>query len=101
MDCDSDVGADCRHRLDWMMDKPPFVALMASAAVLAAEECHALLQVRLREQPFAIILRPQSVQEWLRLYTDHRAVGKSLVEVFSETLLAGLQGSDDEIAAFL
>src|ERR1043165_9106771 len=101
MDCDSNLLKDCRHRLEWMKDKPPFVALMASAAVLAADECYALLKVCAGEQAVPVTLSPQSVRKWLRLYSRRNAITKALVEVFSETFVSILQGSEDEIDACL
>jgi hypothetical protein len=100
MDCDSNRPG-CRYRCEWLSDNPGFAALISSAPVLAADECHALLQVCAGEQPFPASLKPQRDQEWLRLYTNHRAVTKAVAEVFSEPVIAILQGSHDEIMALL
>jgi hypothetical protein len=101
MDCDSIRLVDCHHRLGWMRGKPVFVALLASGPVSAADECHALLQACAGEYPISVSLTPQNVKTWLRLYTKHRAVTKAVADVFLETLVAGLRGSDGDIAEFL
>lgn len=101
MDCKAQTLAGCKHRRAWTADKPPLIALLASAPVLAADECHALLQATIGELSFPESLQPRQVDQWLRLYTDHRLVARVVAEAFLETSVATLHASEDDLAAFL
>lgn len=84
-----------------MRDKPPFVALMSSAAALAADECHGLLQVCIGEESCRVSLQPQDVQKWLQLYTDHQTVALKIANLFQGNLLTMCGANSDVLASFL
>jgi hypothetical protein len=98
---DARQGPACEHRLKWMEGKRPFVTLMSSAAVLAADECHGLLQICIGEEPCRVSLQPQDVRKWLRLYTDHQMVGLKIADLFQSNLLAMCGANSGVLASFL
>ncbi|MEX2170790.1 MAG: hypothetical protein WD851_15845 [Pirellulales bacterium] len=101
MDCQSNTLAGCKHRRAWMAGKPPLIALLASAPVLAADECYDLLQVISGALTLPVSLQPEQVEEWLLLYTDHRLVTRVVAEAFLERNMATLNSNEDDLTAFL
>ena len=89
------------HRVAWMNNKPTLVAFLASAPVLAAEECYDLLQVCAGSEPFPVTLRPQDVDDWLSQYSDHKRVARALAGHFGNCLLAMMHTNDNDLDELL
>jgi hypothetical protein len=101
MEGNTKVVAGCRYRFEWLKGKPAIVAHFATAPVMAADECFNLLQACIGELAIPIDLQPQKVDEWLRLYMDHRSIPNAIVDQFLEKLDSLFQVNEIELAAFL